>query len=331
MFSLHNILILASKPITAARVIKALINRALRPSSRRNNFSETEYTRIATKSKRKRKFNLNIWIKGKAKTVSSEEWTQEHEPRKFREIAKLIAQSTAGGGAKLRILELGVGQGLTLNRLRKYVSDLGLEVEWFGCDLTFARLNNFNKDPAHPVELANANGCHLPYPNGFFNLVYTHHVLEQIPRDFGDVILEALRVGKRFMAMEPCFEHAELDGKVNMIIKDHVIGLKKFFANNTNEFEIITPQISQKATNPTMYFLCNGLTSVDRVYDAKNPYICPVSHEQLRTTDNMLVNKEGTFGYPIVCNIPILKPSFRFNLTKTSLQAEEVTDFPNYD
>ena len=327
MFSFRDILVLISMPKTAIRVIKSLVVRALIPSSRRNNFSEAEYTRIATKKNRKKKTNQKICIAGEIKTVSWKEWTEKYEPLKFQEIAQLVSKSVVSD-AKLRVLELGVGQGRTLNYLKTFTTELGLDISWFGCDLTFARLFNFNETPSLPIRLANADGCYLPYPDGFFDFVYTHHVLEQIPRDFGNVILEGLRVGKRFMAMEPCFEHANLDGKVNMIIKDHVIRLEKFFAKTTPKYNLVTPQASAKAKNPTMYFLCDGLPSSEIHENSQNPYVCPTSREPLLLRDNMLINQEETFGYPIVRNIPILKPSFRFDLTKTKLQ-NDGGDFAN--
>ena len=97
----------------------------------------------------------------------------------------LIRQFVSLEGA--RILDVGCGLGLYAHRLR----ELGGEV--YGVDIDPERVREASKSLPN-IQEASAE-C-LPYPEGFFDVVLSHEVLEHVPDDVA-ATREAYRVLKR--------------------------------------------------------------------------------------------------------------------------------------
>lgn len=97
----------------------------------------------------------------------------------------LIRQFVSLEGA--RILDVGCGLGLYARRLR----ELGSEV--YGVDIDPERVREASKSLPN-IEEASAES--LPYPEGFFDVVLSHEVLEHVPDDVA-ATREAYRVLRR--------------------------------------------------------------------------------------------------------------------------------------
>jgi SAM-dependent methyltransferase len=98
--------------------------------------------------------------------------------------AMLIRQVARLEGA--RLLDAGCGLGLYMRRLR----ELGAEV--YGVDIDPERVREASLELPH-VQQASAE--ELPHPDGFFDLVLSHEVLEHVPDD-RRAVREAYRVLK---------------------------------------------------------------------------------------------------------------------------------------
>jgi SAM-dependent methyltransferase len=91
-----------------------------------------------------------------------------------------------------KVLEIGVGQGTDMMQFAK------AGAECFGVDITdnHLQLTQRNFDlRGSKVELCKADATRLPFPNAFFDCVYSFGVLHHIP-DIGTVIAESRRVLK---------------------------------------------------------------------------------------------------------------------------------------
>lgn len=98
-------------------------------------------------------------------------------------------------GRPLDVLDLGCGEGASAN----WFTSLDPDVRWSGVDI------------AHSPEVANRqvsddrfrtfDGVHLPYPDGSFDLVYCHQVLEHVrhPHELMAEVARVLRVDASFI------------------------------------------------------------------------------------------------------------------------------------
>lgn len=317
IFSLTEIARLVFMPRKLRLLLTRLLARFIDRSQMRNKSSTTLYASIATNSEnlvRKKARSDRLIVSGGSKTlISEEEWLSVHEISKFRQIAEILVNEAAPGQTSFRILEIGVGEGRTAQLIKNacHNIDPNIDITWHGVDLTFERINNLKVD--FDLKVAMANGAELPFSDNSFDIVYTHHVLEQIPRDFRKVIFEASRVGRSYLCMEPTIEVADLEGKINMVVKDHVVGIPKFLRKNFPQHRTVIPVVAAKAINPTVYYVMNSTEN----RDAGTPdYICPYSKQQLGKAGGMLQTQDGNFAYPIINDIPLLCSQYRINISK---------------
>jgi len=318
LFKYSELLRLCLMPSKVFTLIRKIVGRSFFKFKRRSYVSEKLYANIATKSQFKKKIRRTIVLNGIKTNVSENEWKNHYEPEKFKQVVDLFKEELSGSNNEqkvYRVLEIGIGEGRTAGMindgLMKYYN---ISIEWFGCDLTFERINNFKSNVV--CNLSMASGDLLPFSDSFFDIVYTHHVLEQIPRKFGDVIKEAVRVGKIYFAMEPTVEVADLEGKVSMLIKDHIVGLPRYLMNNYPSYRTITPVAALKSINPTMIYIVNNDEDSRAVENVK--YICPLSRKTLVQEKCMLKTEDELYAYPIVNSIPLLHKRYRINISKNN-------------
>jgi ubiquinone/menaquinone biosynthesis C-methylase UbiE len=297
-------------------LIRRLLSRTFSKIQMRNNNSTTLYADIATSSKQtKARAERVIILDGVKTLVNENQWLATHEVNKFNQISEIISNVINKEQSKLRVLEIGVGEGRTLSLLRDSIlkKNKHIEIEWFGIDLTFERINNLKVN--FEINTSMASGNELPYADNSFDIVFTHHVLEQIPRDFGEVIKEANRVGLVYLCMEPSIEVADLEGKINMLTKDHLVGVQKFLKSNYPDYKTVTPTAVAKAANPTMYYILDNRKQSEV---AEFNYMCPYSKQRLLEHGGSLITENSKYAYPIINGIPLLNSNFRVDISKNS-------------
>ncbi|MDC0213238.1 class I SAM-dependent methyltransferase [Gammaproteobacteria bacterium] len=304
------------RPLSVLRLIKSFLVRSLRPLSRRNKYSEQVYNEIAVRKDRVLRTKRTILLEGHKKEISEESWA-EYECRKFDQIVRILFPALSAK-SNLNVLEIGIGEGGTLQKihdalLRSEFSELSSNINWFGCDLTYARLNNLKLNVNASV--VNCDAKKLPYANTSFDIVYTHNVLEQIPRDFKYVVDEAMRIGGSYLAMEPTLEYGDLDAKINILLKDHLVGLEKYIKSKHLNYERIIPEVVAKATNPAMYYLMHSI-SEENNSEKEVRLVCPDSRQLLSKTHDSLQTADNKIAYPMVNNIPMILDRHKVNVEK---------------
>ena len=125
------------------------------------------------------------------------------------------------------ILEVGAGELTTVIPMSERI-----KAEFFGLDLSFQRIAagvQFFGNEGRDVIGLQASAYELPFPDDTFDVVYTCHAIEVMPRFFRTAISEALRVSKgNIFLFEPSYELGPFGQKVRMHRLDYVRGIPKF-------------------------------------------------------------------------------------------------------
>jgi ubiquinone/menaquinone biosynthesis C-methylase UbiE len=121
--------------------------------------------------------------------------------RFFRKFYYLFSQVNVSS-----VLEVGCGEGFVLDYLAKRNPDLRLS----GIDQNPAAVRMAARITARGITYACADGQHIPYPDGAFEMVVISEVLEHVHADPTDILREAMRVSRRFLLItvprEPYFQ-----------------------------------------------------------------------------------------------------------------------------
>lgn len=103
------------------------------------------------------------------------------------------------------VLEVGCGEGFVLDYLIKRNPTLRL----VGIDSNPSAIRMASQITARRITYACADGQHIPYPDGAFEMVIISEVLEHVQTDPTDILREAMRVSRRFLLItvprEPYF------------------------------------------------------------------------------------------------------------------------------
>ncbi len=102
------------------------------------------------------------------------------------ESFKSIMQRYLGFESSHRVLDFGCGNGLETAHLHLLTG-----AQTFGIDVN----QEFDRCASSLVRLANYDGEHIPFPNDFFDAVYSFHVLEHVG-ELREVLTEVRRVLK---------------------------------------------------------------------------------------------------------------------------------------
>ena len=214
------------------------------------------------------------------------------------------------------ILEVGAGELTTLGSL----ADLfGNDIDYYALDLSLNRVyqgrEDFLKRHSCAVEVCKANAAALPYPDKFFDVVFTSHCLEHMPYDYKKAIDEMCRVARKAVILfEPSYELGTFSQKLRMTAKDYVRGIPKY-VNSLN-----TARLSAH------FFLKSGALFnrtachlIEVVHHAEAPetkqpfkYVCPACRSDLAERDNCLVCQNCSKIYFIFEEIPLLDDKYSF-------------------
>ena len=134
------------------------------------------------------------------------------------------------------VLEVGAGELTTLTPL---ADSFGRDVEWHAMDLSLNRVYHgkraFLESGGRPVHVCKANAVALPYPDGYFDLVYTSHCLEHVPYDFKNAIDEMCRVSRESIVLfEPSYELGTISQRIRMKAQDYVKGIPQYIRSMEN-------------------------------------------------------------------------------------------------
>jgi SAM-dependent methyltransferase len=203
------------------------------------------------------------------------------------------------------ILEVGAGE---LSFLSGVVEKFGNKVDYYALDLSLNRLyqgrKEFNKKFNIDVKLCKVNAIKLPYPNNYFDLVYSSHCLEHMPYDYQAAIKEMVRVAKNVVILiEPTYELGTFSQKLRMRAHDYVRGIPGFIKKlknaklinfkiigtgslfnrsaihiikvkknkikplNKKDFQYVCPLCKKKLIQHKYYYKCKGCEKIYLVFD----------------------------------------------------------------
>ena len=121
------------------------------------------------------------------------------------------------------ILEVGAGELTTLDEFLKKIKKKPKKVG--AIDISLKRLvdgkKNFIKTNRKINFLARADASQLPFPDNSFDMVYTVHVIEQVPSLYLKIVKELVRVSSNIIILiEPSYEFGSNSSKKNILKKD---------------------------------------------------------------------------------------------------------------
>ena len=217
------------------------------------------------------------------------------------------------------VLEVGAGELTTMIPL---ADSFGSDIEWHGMDLSLNRVYHgkraFLEKGERRVHVCKANAVALPYPDGYFDLVYTSHCLEHMPYDFRKAIDEMCRVTKEWVVLfEPSYELGSFSQKIRMVAQDYVKNIPRYIR-------------SLKDVALTDHFLLKNGALFNRgachVLRVKKPpevrkaipefhHVCPRCRSQLRKHEGYLECERCHHVYFIFKGIPVLDKKYALYIT----------------
>jgi len=207
------------------------------------------------------------------------------------------------------ILEVGAGELTTLDNLLKKIKKKPKKVG--AIDISFKRLlkgqNFFNKKNKKIDLLARADASQLPFPDNSFDMVYTVHVVEQVPQLFMKILKELVRVSSNIIILiEPSYEFGSNSSKKNIFKKGYT-------RIKDSHFKRLDYKLIYRDILEFRYYI-NGteIVVLKKNKNTKNKdkteFICPITHENLFKKGNYLSNKNKTINFQIKNSIYMLCP-----------------------
>ena len=136
----------------------------------------------------------------------------------YQEFDPIVAQY-----APVRVLEVGCGNCINIVNLKKKYNG---KIDLYGIDISDERLRvskQYFGNALDEVQLRNAPITEpLDWSDGFFDVVFSMHCLEQIPYQTQSALREIYRLTKRRMVMiEPIFELGNHVQRLYLLNSDH--------------------------------------------------------------------------------------------------------------
>ena len=158
--------------------------------------------------------------------------------------------------------------------------------------------------------MARADASQLPFPDNSFDMVYTVHVIEQVPQLFMKILKELVRVSSNIIILiEPSYEFGSNSSKKNIFKKGYT-------RIKDSHFKRLNYKLIYRDILEFRYYI-NG-TEIVVLKKNKNTkdknktgFVCPITHENLFKKGNYLSNKSKTINFPVKNFISMLCPEDR--------------------
>lgn len=204
------------------------------------------------------------------------------------------------------VLEVGAGE---LTFMHSLYDRFGPSLDLYGFDITLNRVLHglrFAQSRQMPVTVVQADGTAIPFPDNSFDLVVSHHALEQMPTIFRDAISEMIRVSRKHIVLfEPFYQSASILEKLRMRTADYVRGIYPF-VRTLPGVRLHPPFICRNQGHPynnTGVFL---LEKTDEGVSNDPRVICPVSRGELQAFPGGHYSAKSSLFYPTVGGVPVL-------------------------
>ncbi len=218
------------------------------------------------------------------------------------------------------VLEVGAGELTSLEDIQSHFSS---DIDFYGVDLSLNRLfhglDEYKKKHKKLPLLSKSNAVNLPFPDHSFDLVFTRHTLEQMPKIFEKALDEIIRVSKKHIFLfEPSFELGGLSQKLKMINSDYVRGIPRYLDIKKDLISLEKNFLMMNSANPLNHTACFKITknNGNQVNSTKKiEFVCPLTKTNLIKKNNYFFSEKASKAYPIIDNIPILDPDYAFRIT----------------
>jgi len=229
--------------------------------------------------------------------------------REYENYAKSIATVLDGLGEIKRIINIGVGEAITMSCSIKNMKHHPEDV--FGIDLSWSRIKYaklFSKSFGFDnFKLVTGNIFELPFLNNSFDVVFSHHSLEPNGGRETEALVELNRIAKKYIVLfEPTYKFANNDARKRMEKYNYVKNISKH-ADELG-FNVIESRLFNDERNPLNP---TGLTIIEKNLSFpdkfnQNILACPVSKTPLIMVANSYFCEESSLAYPILQGIPCL-------------------------
>ena len=209
------------------------------------------------------------------------------------------------------VLEVGAGELTSLEDIQSHFSS---DIDFYGVDLSLNRLfhglDEYKKKHKKLPLLSKSNAVNLPFADHSFDLVFTRHTLEQMPKIFEKALDEIIRVSKKHIFLfEPSFELGGLSQKLKMINSDYVRGIPRYLDIKKDLISLEKNFLMKNSANPLNHTACFKITknNGNQVNSTKKiEFVCPLTKTNLIKKNNYFFSEKASKAYPIIDNIPIL-------------------------
>jgi len=215
------------------------------------------------------------------------------------------------------MLEVGTGELTTYCSLIEVMKLKRPELH--GIDISLNRLRHgrsFAKQKGVDVNLVKASAFSLPYPDDSFDVVFTSHCLEWMPKKmFKQAVDEICRVSKKHVFLfEPTYEHAGFLQRMKMKTGQYMKGLVPYLASK-KDIEVASSYVLKNSYNPFNQTSCHHLI-VESKNENEPTLVCPKCKSSLEQDENSYFCYESGLGYPIFDGIPVLDTDYALGVSR---------------
>ena len=222
------------------------------------------------------------------------------------------------------MLEVGAGELTTFCSLIDVMTID--QPDFFAIDLSLNRLRHgraFAQEKKIKINIAKASAFALPYQDNSFDVVFTSHCLEWMPKHmFKQAVDEICRVSKKHVFLfEPTYEYAGFLQKMKMRTYSYMRGLVPYLKNKKH-IDIKSSYVMKHSYNAFNQTSCHHLiVDINDGVTNSTDYACPKSHSKLELKEGSYFCFESQLGFPIFDDIPVLDLDY-------SLQVSQVSNSP---
>lgn len=224
------------------------------------------------------------------------------------EIAKMILALCTPSS----VVEAGVGEATTLSGVMKSINKK--DTAYYGFDLSWSRLafaqqhlQNMNLNTS--CTLFTGSLFNIPLESDSIDVVYTSHSIEPNKGNERAILSELYRIVKKYLViLEPAYELASEAAKKRMDRFGYCRGILENC--NSLKYNVLKHELfpfSANPLNPT------GITIISKKNARKSSvnneiFRCPRYGTPLKRVGMVMYSNESMFAYPIIKEIPCLRP-----------------------
>ena len=231
-------------------------------------------------------------------------------------------QIMEGSGPYNNMLEVGAGELTTFCSLVDVMTHV--QPDLYAIDLSLNRLRHgraYANSKSIDVNLAKASAFALPYPDNSFDVVFTSHCLEWMPKKmFKQAVDEVCRVSRKHVFLfEPTYEYSSFLQKMKMRTHSYMRGLVPYLQQKKG-IKIRYSAIMKHSYNVFNETSCHHLVVEN---DDSTPLVekdvalaCPSCKEVLELNENSYFCFTCCRGYPVFDGIPVLDSDYSLGVNR---------------